>query len=607
MFDWDYLLAYNITKSIQFTFRALNTYVNDDLDGENIQLHENLFQIGRPEHYHQTFNVTYNIPFDKFPVLTFINGSYNYTADYDWQAPSLSNISSIGNTIQNANTHTFTADMNMDLLYRYIGFDKFLTRSKSVPFNPNNDEISGEKKKVPKNNSIGRKLGRAGIDIITMVKNIRFSYSENNGTFLPGYIPESGLLGLNNYSGSFAPTFGFVFGSQASILNKALEKGWLLSRDVGENYYAKNYSESHYDKLDYSMSLNPARYLDIELFGNRTFTKSFTQQLDVVDNRFNDTPINEIGNFSISYFMFGTSLLGDDNSFDKFKEYRPIISQRLADDTGGDIDGFGNTSQDVVVPSFMAAYSGRDAGTINLQAFRSTPIPNWRIIYQGLISIPFIKSNFRSFTLEHSYRSIYSILSFSNNLKYNAGDPYGDANRDIQNNFNSEQLYTGVNLIEEFSPLLKVDLRMKNSFSLRAAYNKDKALNLNISNNSITEILGREIVFGMGYRLKNIAMKFKTGNKTTTFRGDINFKGDIGIRKNLTVIRTYAITDDLENDQITGGQNLISIKFLVDYSLNKNLLTSFYFDYNKSNFAISTTYPRRSINTGISLRYIIGN
>jgi cell surface protein SprA len=424
---------------------------------------------------------------------------------------------------------------------------------------------------------------------------------------LPGYIPESGFLGLNDYSGSFAPTFGFVFGSQANILNTALENGWLLSRDVSDNYYAKNYSESHYDKLDYSMSLKPARYLDIELFGNRTFTNSFTRQLDIIDNLFNDTPINEIGNFSISYFMFGTSLLGENNSFDKFKEYRPTISQRLADETGGNIDGFGSTSQDVVVPSFIAAYSGRNVNTVSLSTFRKTPIPNWRITYQGLISIPFIKANFRSLTLEHSYRSIYSILSFSNNLDYDANDPYGDGNRDIQDNFNSKQLYTGVNLIEEFSPLLKVDLRMKNSFSLRAAYNKDKAMNLNISNNSITEISGREIVFGMGYRLKNISMKFKTGNKKTTFRGDINFKADIGIRKNLTVIRTYAITDVIENDQITGGQNLISVKFLVDYSLNKNLLTSFYFDYNKSNFAISTTYPRRSINTGISLRYIIGN
>jgi cell surface protein SprA len=75
----------------------------------------------------------------------------------------------------------------------------------------------------------------------------------------------------------------------------------------------------------------------------------------------------------------------------------------------------------------------------------------------------------------------------------------------------------------------------------------------------------------------------------------------------LTVIRSYGFTDDIENNQITGGQNLTNIKLLVDYSLNKNLLTSFYFDYNKSKFAISTTFPRTAINSGISLRYIIGN
>ena len=46
MFDWDYLLTYNFTKSIQFNFRALNNYVNDDLDNGDIQLHDNLFKIG---------------------------------------------------------------------------------------------------------------------------------------------------------------------------------------------------------------------------------------------------------------------------------------------------------------------------------------------------------------------------------------------------------------------------------------------------------------------------------------------------------------------------------------------------------------------------------
>jgi len=606
MFDWDYLLSYNLTKSLQFTFRALNNYVYDQFESnEDIQLYDNFFQIGRPEHYHQTLNLTYKIPFDKFKYLDFISGTYNYTADYDWQAPSFSIIETVGNTIQNANTHNFTADMTMDRLYKNIGLDKLFTNTKTI--DAKQDPNTGSIIKTKKKQSVGQKIGRVGVDILTSVKNIRLSYTENNGTFLPGYIPEMGFLGRNNYSGSLAPTFGFVFGSQASIIDKALENGWLLSRDLNDNYYSKSYSKSHFDKFDYSANIKPTRNIDIEIFGNRTLTKSFTQQLDVVNGIFNETPQNAVGNFSISYFMLGSSFNDADATFQEFKDNRNIISRRLADKTGGNIDGFGNTNQDVVLPSFLAAYSGNNANTIELGAFRNTPIPNWRITYKGLNQIGWIRNNFRNVTLEHSYRSVYSILSYTNNLKYDSNNPYGDSNRDIAGNFNPQKLYNGVNLIEEFSPLLKVDLKMKNSFSLRAAYNKDKALNLNFNNNTVTEISGNELIVGLGYRVKNVVMSFKTGNKTTKFQGDINFKADLGIRDNETVIRAFAIGDEIDNNQVTGGQNLISFKFLADYSLNKNLLASFFFDYNKSKFAISTTYPRSSINGGISIRYIIGN
>jgi len=611
MFDWDYLLAYNITKSIQFTFRALNNYVYDQFDrSEDIQLYNNLFEIGRPDRYHQSLNMTYKIPFDKFPILSFINGTYSYTADYDWQAPAFSNINNIGNTIQNANTHNLTADLGMDRLYRTIGLDNLFTKKKSVkkdnnPDNNNNNNKTSTIRKI----TTGQKIGRLGIDLITSIKNIRFSYTENNGTFLPGFIPEFGFLGRSNYMGSFAPTFGFVFGSQANILDQALSNGWLLSRNPNENYYARSYSESYFDKFDYSATIKPTRDIDIEVFGNRTFTKRFSQQLDVVNGTFNNSPVNAIGNFSISYFMLGSSFNNNEDVFNTFKENRAIISQRLSNETGGNIDGFGSTNQNVVLPAFLAAYSGKNANSVQLSAFRNTPIPNWRIAYKGLMRIGWFKENFRSLTLEHSYRSVYSVLSFTNNLEYDQINPYGDSNRDIAGNFNPEQLYNGVNLIEEFSPLIKVDLRLKNSFSLRAAYNKDKVLNLNFNNNTITEISGNELVVGLGYRIKNVIMKFKTGSSggSTKFQGDINFKADLGIRDNLTVIRAFGISDDLQNDQVTGGQNLVSFKFLADYSLNKNLLASFFFDYNKSRFAISTTFPRTSINGGISIRYIIGN
>ncbi len=609
MFDWDYHIAYNLTKSFQFTFRALNNYVYDNFDREHdIQLYDNLFTIGRPEHYHQTFDGTYKLPFNKFKYLDFINATYSYTADYDWQAPSISNIDYVGNTIQNANTHTFSADLTMDRFYKQIGADKWFTKKKK---SEERSDISNDDKtsvqKVSKKQTPGQKIGRIGVDILTSVKDIRVSYAENNGTFLPGYIPNSGFMGMENYNNSFAPTFGFVFGNQADILDLALENNWLISRGVNDNIYSKNYRKSHYDKFDYSISIRPTKDFDIELFGNRIYTKSFTQQLDIVDDVFDNSPINAVGNFSISYFMLNSTFEDNDIVFQQFKDNRATISNRLSKKTGGDIGGYGDTNQDVVLPAFLAAYSGRDANSIELDAFRNTPIPNWRVTYKGLMNIGFFKQNFRSFTLEHSYRSVYSILSFSNNLKYDAIDPIGDSNRDIAGNFNTRVLYNGVSLIEEFAPLIKIDFKMKNSISLRAAYNKDKALNLNFNNNTVTENIGNEIIVGMGYRIKNVSMKFKTGTKITKFQGDINFKADLGIRDNLTQIRSYGISDDINNDQITGGQNLISFKFLADYSLNKNLLTSFYFDYNKSKFAISTTFPRTSINGGISIRYIIGN
>ena len=104
-------------------------------------------------------------------------------------------------------------------------------------------------------------------------------------------------------------------------------------------------------------------------------------------------------------------------------------------------------------------------------------------------------------------------------------------------------------------------------------------------------------------------MKFKmgSGGGSTTFQGDVNLKLDVGIRDNLTTVRAYGIDEDINNDQITGGQSLVSVKFLADYSMNKNFLASFFFDYNNSKFAVSTTFPRTSINGGISVRYIIGN
>ena len=168
MFNWDYLIAYNLTKSIQLTFRALDSYVYDDFEGENnIQLYDNFFTFGRPEHYHQTLEASYKLPFDKFKHLEFINGTYNYTADYDWQAPSLSNIPLIGNNIQNANTHTFTADLSMDRLYQDLKLDRLFNKKTVQKVDKNGIALPPNSGKPQKLTNTGQQMGRFAVDVLT--------------------------------------------------------------------------------------------------------------------------------------------------------------------------------------------------------------------------------------------------------------------------------------------------------------------------------------------------------------------------------------------------------------------------------------------------------
>jgi len=331
---------------------------------------------------------------------------------------------------------------------------------------------------------------------------------------LPGYIPEIGFLGRNNFSGGLAPTFGFVFGSQNDIRDLALTRGWLISRNASDPIYSKTYNTTHYDKLDLSADINPVKDLQIDLIANRIFTNSNSKQLDVIDNAFSNEPINTIGNFSISNIMIKKAFDGNgDATFSTFKSNRIIIANRLAQKAGlNSTDGFGETSQQVLLPAFLAAYSGKDASKISLNTFRSTPIPNWKITYRGLMNLKWFKDNFSSFTLSNAYRASYGILGFNNNLQYDAGNPYGNSNKNKANDFNSELLINGVNLIEDFSPLIEVDLKLINSLSFKAEINRDKSLNLNFNNNSLTEIRGKEYVIGIGYRFKDLQLRIKNGS-----------------------------------------------------------------------------------------------
>jgi cell surface protein SprA len=210
------------------------------------------------------------------------------------------------------------------------------------------------------------------------------------------------------------------------------------------------------------------------------------------------------------------------------------------------------------------------------------------------------KQNFATFVVSHGYRSSYTISSFTNNLQYTDATAYTETN--AAGNYESQRLVAAATLVDEFSPLIKLDMKMKNSFSLRGEIKKDRTLTMNFNNSTLTDIAGTEYIFGFGYVLKDVKMNTRFTGKKTTLKGDINLRADVSLRDNLTQIRYV----DEDNDQISGGQKLFSIKFTADYRLNSNLTASFYYNHQTSKYAISTTFPRQAINGGFNIVYNLG-
>ncbi|MDB2385349.1 cell surface protein SprA [Polaribacter sp.] len=632
LFDWDYTLALDLTKSIQVNFNATNSNIYDAFDSdEELAVFDNFFNTGRPNQYHQTLQGNYNIPINKIPFLKFIKADYAYTADFDWQTQSQDPdiIQEIGNIVQNANTHSLNTTLNLETFYKGFGFEKWLnstsaerkakrentklakTNSKggaNKAFGlPRTPSVVKKKKKIP----LAKKIVKGVYDVATSVKNAKFSYSQNNGQLLSGFEEEVNFLG--------GPSTGFAFGSQVDIRNKALENGWLVNPralnddpdtdDIDEStYYSKNYNRTSYEKLDYSFTVKPVKDLSIEVRGNKIETNDVSQQIDIVEDSsrqfgsFDEIDPFETGNFSTSFFMANTMFTDGDELFNDLLNYRSIISERLArENLAPDADnGFGEDSQQVLLPAFIAAYTGKDPEKVNTNLFRDIPLPNWNVRYSGLMKLKWFKKNFSSFAISHAYRSSYTVSTYTNNLLYDESDPF--ALTEGATNFEPRLLASAITLVDEFSPLVQVDMKMKNSFSLRGEVRKDRTLTMNFNNSTLTDVNGIEYVFGLGYVFKDVKVNTRFTGKKQTLKGDINLRADVSLRDNITQIR--AIEEN--NNQISGGQRLFSIKFTADYMLSRSLTASFYYNHQATSYAISTTFPRQSINGGVNIIYNLG-
>ena len=619
LFNWQYAINYSLSKSLSLNLRASNNnivrnYFTEDGNPDSeinqaLGLWDGFWDLGEPNRHSQEMQLNYELPFNKIPALDFISAQYSYTSNFDWQRGGDALRIVAGdeiNTVQNSNTHNLTAALSMQKFYDLIGLKKRDGKGAAKPTPIRRDKAgnTASDTKAPKQKTGA--LFNTAVDILTMVKRLNVNYSENNGTVLPGYTQSIGFIGTSR------PTIGFVFGSQADVRYEAARNGWLTNfADFNEQFIKRTNKQ-----LNITATAQPIRDLTIDLSADRQYSSSYQENFEIDDlgngqYEYINQLGNQYGNFSISTMMIGTAFAKSDEFssalFETFKENRITIANRLVSDRGespGTLDDdnfperYGKTQQDVLLPAFFAAYTGQDVNRVNLDAFRQIPIPNWNIKYTGLMRNKWFKKKFKRFSLSHGYRASYSINSFQTNLEKQNTEfdvETGDRLPDL--------ILNNLVLTDQFNPLVRVDFEMKNSVSILAEIRTDRALSLSFDNNLMTEINGKEYTVGLGYRIKDVKFVTNIGGNKTRLKGDLNLKTDVTLRDNITIIRNL----DIDNNQITSGQNLFSLKFTADYALSKNLNALFFYDHSFSKFAVSTAFPQTTINTGFTLKYNFGN
>ena len=464
-------------------------------------------------------------------------------------------------------------------------------------------------------------IAETTLRILMGVRTVNVTYSKSGGTFLPGYMPGTDFFGMQSYNGHLEPGWEFMAGWQdPRYAERAFLERDILTKDQNLN---DPFNMNSTERFTARVNIEPFNGLKIDLTGNRMFTTNLSEYYTA--NMFGGLPADTArgrvysGNFSMSYISLGTSFEKIDDqvesskTFLKLKEdYRKIISERLAldymertgvvlDDSAGYYEGFGPTSQDVLIPAFLAAYGDKDPERISLVAIKSILeiLPNWQIRFDGLGKIEALSQYVNSIVINHSYRSTYSIGSFISNpfFVYDTinGVPIA---KDLQGNFMVEQNINTVSLNENFSPLIDLNMDWKNSLTTRIEYRRSRTVAMNMANTQVNEVNSGEFIVGAGYRFNQVPLVINQ----RAFNSDLNIRVDFSMRNNRTVIRKL---EDLSGSEITAGQRILSVKASVDYMLSDKFTIRAFYDQRMTTPYISNSYPNANYNVGFSLTFTL--
>jgi cell surface protein SprA len=464
----------------------------------------------------------------------------------------------------------------------------------------------------------------------TMIRRLQVTYRETNSMTLPGFEPEAGFMGQRKVNGAYAPGFDFAFGFiPGNMIERAKLNGWLS----GDTSVVQPATRAHTSDIDIKLTLEPLPGLKVQLNGKRYMAQSST-----IIYSYDQLQENMNGSFNITQVAIGTmfSRIGSqeqnfaNSAFDQFLANRALLTGRVQDQYTGmtlPTTGFmshipagtkydptkhgrvSSNSADVLVPAFLAAYTGRDANSISLNPFLSILriLPNWSVTYDGLGKLPWMRDHFKSVTLTHAYTCKYAIGSYGSYSTWVGAenDKMHGFVRDVATDSpmpSSAYDISNVTLTEAFSPLIGLNMTMKNSLNLKAEYRKQRNLALNVTSVQLTEGHTDEFVIGGGYTIKNL--NFITKNKEGVQKkvsNDLKLQVDISYKDVKMLLRKVeeGIT------QASSGNKVFAIKISADYVLSQKINLQLFYDHQGTTPLISSSYPVKADNIGLNIKLML--
>lgn len=476
---------------------------------------------------------------------------------------------------------------------------------------------------------------------LMLVRNVSFSYRNQYSMYLPGFMPEVGDMFGQRGGDIMAPGVGFAFGFAGdSYIDKAAERGWLLMADS----VATPATTSLTEDFQLRMTLEPVKNLKIDLNASRTETKSKSIQY-----MYQGSPTTQSGTFTMTTISLGSAFegMGDakngyhSKTFEKFCRsldgFRDRVEAQYAGATypagtalaGKPFDPANGTvskySADVMVPAFLSAYTSMGGKSLSIFPTLARLLPNWTLRYSGLVQLPWLRDVFKSFNINHSYKSIYAVGSYSS---YSTFQEYMNGLGFISDATTGNPVpgsmfnVSTVSINEAFSPLLGIDMTFHNNLTCKLEYRKTRVLSLSMTSIQVNEAVSNDWVVGMSYKINNFKLfggrrrrRVRSSNAgrqnnnssstSSTARGsgfntDLNLRLDLSYRKQVSICRDIATM----TSSASSGNTAFKLSFSADYTLSRLLTMSFYYDRQTNTPLLSSSsYPTTTQDFGLSLKF----